>query len=169
MPCRSKKRCRVRGRSSRSDPLVNPGNPPRRHQARATAHPARLHHHMVTLAAGSSGRSPARAHQKKNATVMLSPLLVLTARTASSALWTRGPHCHFHLLDSGDRRRNRGTCAGGQRYGCAQKRGTLIKKDNSSMAIDIPSQMITNDNAKGFLCKGLAEILGAKRRAPELP
>ena len=71
-----KKRCRVRARSSPSDPLVNPGNPPHRHQTRATAHPARLHRHMVTLAACSSGRSPARASKEKyNCNVRAYPLL----------------------------------------------------------------------------------------------
>jgi hypothetical protein len=32
------------------DPLVNPGNPPRRHQTRSKANPTRTHHRMVTLA-----------------------------------------------------------------------------------------------------------------------
>lgn len=71
-----KKTCRAGGRSSLSDPLVNPGNPPHGHQTRTTAHPARTHHRMVTLAAGSSSRSPARPHQKKNATVMLGCILI---------------------------------------------------------------------------------------------
>ena len=53
------------------DPLVDPGNPPHRHQARPTAHPARPRHRMVALAARPSSRSAPRASQKKNATVML--------------------------------------------------------------------------------------------------
>jgi SRSO17 transposase len=32
------------------DPLVNPGNPPRRHQTGSKADPTRTHHRMVTLA-----------------------------------------------------------------------------------------------------------------------
>ena len=55
----------------RPDPLVDPGNPPHRHQARSTAHPARPHHCMVTLATRPPSRSTRRPSQKKNATVML--------------------------------------------------------------------------------------------------
>jgi hypothetical protein len=51
------------------DPLVNPGNPPRRHQTRSKADPACKYHRMVTLAQSTpSGRS-ARPSQK-NTTVM---------------------------------------------------------------------------------------------------
>src|SRR6202007_1111406 len=38
------------------DPLVNPGSPPHRHQARPKADPTRTHHRMVTLAQSSPGR-----------------------------------------------------------------------------------------------------------------
>src|SRR5271167_2467693 len=53
------------------DPLVDPGNPPHRHQACTTAHPTRTHHHMVTLAKSSPSRRAPRPSQNKNATVML--------------------------------------------------------------------------------------------------
>jgi hypothetical protein len=53
------------------DPLVNPGSPPHRHQARPKADPTRTHHRMVTLAQSSPGRRPARAPQNKKATVVL--------------------------------------------------------------------------------------------------
>ena len=53
------------------DPLVDPGNPPYRDQARTTAHPTRPCHRLVSLATRSPGRGPQRSSQKKNATVML--------------------------------------------------------------------------------------------------
>jgi SRSO17 transposase len=53
------------------DPLVDPGNPSHRYQARSTAHLDRPCSRMVALAASSSGRSAPRSPQKKNATVML--------------------------------------------------------------------------------------------------
>src|SRR6201998_4641036 len=43
-------------RQSVIDPLVNPGSPPHRHQARPKADPTRTHHCMVTLAQSSPGR-----------------------------------------------------------------------------------------------------------------
>src|SRR6202035_5188886 len=43
-------------RQSVLDPLVNPGSPPHRHQARPKADPTRTHHCMVTLAQSSPGR-----------------------------------------------------------------------------------------------------------------
>src|SRR6516225_4126751 len=53
------------------DPLVDPGNPPRRYQARSTAHPDRPRSRMVALAASSPGRRSPRSLQTNNATVML--------------------------------------------------------------------------------------------------
>jgi hypothetical protein len=47
-----------------TDPLVNPGNPPRRHRARAKADQTRSHHRMVVLAQSPSGRRSARSSQK---------------------------------------------------------------------------------------------------------
>jgi len=40
-------------RQSVIDPLVNPGSPPHRHQARPKADPTRTHHRMVLLAQSS--------------------------------------------------------------------------------------------------------------------
>ena len=54
------------------DPLVNPGNPSHRHQARSAAHLDRPCSRMVALAACSPGRRSPRSPQTKNATVMLS-------------------------------------------------------------------------------------------------
>ena len=70
MSRRPKKRCRACGPNI-PDPLVDPGNPPHRHQARTTAHPARQRHRMVALAARPPSRSAARTPQKESATVML--------------------------------------------------------------------------------------------------
>ena len=53
------------------DPLVDPGNPSHRHQARSTAHLDRPCSRLVALAAGSPGRCSSRPSQKENATVML--------------------------------------------------------------------------------------------------
>jgi hypothetical protein len=53
------------------DPMVNPGSPPHRHQARSKANPTRSYHRMVTLAQSSPGGRSARALQSKKATVML--------------------------------------------------------------------------------------------------
>jgi hypothetical protein len=71
MSRRPKKRCAVCGQDIVPDPLVDPGNPPHRHQACTTAHPTRAHHRMVTLAKSSPSRSTPRPSQNKNATVML--------------------------------------------------------------------------------------------------
>jgi hypothetical protein len=54
------------------DPMVNPGNPPHRHQARSKAYPTRPHHRMVTLAQSSPSDRSASAPQSKTTTVMLS-------------------------------------------------------------------------------------------------
>jgi SRSO17 transposase len=50
-----KKRCCRLRRYARPYPVVGPGNPPRCRTAGTTTHPARLHHCMVTLAAGPPG------------------------------------------------------------------------------------------------------------------
>ena len=44
-----------------TDPLVNPGSPPHRHQTRSKADPTRTHHRKVTLALSSPGGHSARA------------------------------------------------------------------------------------------------------------
>jgi len=53
------------------DPMVNPGSPAHRRQARSKADPARPHHRMVTLAQSSPSDRSARAFQSKKPTVML--------------------------------------------------------------------------------------------------
>src|SRR5450631_402995 len=52
------------------NPLVNPGNPPHRHQTRPKADPTRTHHRMVTVAQTSPSSRSALSPQK-TATVML--------------------------------------------------------------------------------------------------
>src|SRR5450631_2235273 len=52
------------------NPLVNPGNPPHRHQTRPKADPTRTHHRMVTVAQSSPSSRSALSPQK-TATVML--------------------------------------------------------------------------------------------------
>src|SRR5258708_9912964 len=54
------------------DPMVDPGSPPHRRQARAKADTTRTHHRMVTLAQSSSGGRSASPPQSETATVMLS-------------------------------------------------------------------------------------------------
>jgi len=76
MPCRLKKQCLARRRSKALNPLVCPGNPPHRHQARTAAYPAGERHRVVALATRSPGRGTARSHQNENATVMLVLLLI---------------------------------------------------------------------------------------------
>src|SRR6185369_17851560 len=53
------------------DPLVDPGNPSHRYQARSTAHLDRPCSRTVVLAASSPGRRTPRSPQTENATVML--------------------------------------------------------------------------------------------------
>src|SRR4029077_15328984 len=53
------------------DPLVDPGNPSHRYQARSTAHLERPCSRMVALATSSPGRRSPRSPPTKNATVML--------------------------------------------------------------------------------------------------
>src|SRR6516165_2963389 len=77
MPYHPKKPYHLCRKSVAPDPLVDPGNPPHRHQARPPARSARPHHRMVVVAAcppGPSSSCPSQAciPHKKNATVMLS-------------------------------------------------------------------------------------------------
>src|SRR5438105_13006292 len=53
------------------DPMVDPGSPPQRRQARAKADTTRTHHRMVTLAQSSSGGRSESPPQSETATVML--------------------------------------------------------------------------------------------------
>jgi hypothetical protein len=76
-----KKRGRGLDRSIVLDPLVDPGNPPHRHQACPAADPARPYPRMVVLAQGPSGQRARGSSHAKSASVMLgdpsSPLLSL--------------------------------------------------------------------------------------------
>jgi hypothetical protein len=45
------------------DPLVDPGNPPHRHQNGPAANPARVHHRLVNMEASPSGRRTTRASE----------------------------------------------------------------------------------------------------------
>src|ERR1039458_8679665 len=71
MSRRPKKRRSVFEQDIVPDSLVDPRNPPHRHQACTTAHPTRAHHRMVTLAARPSSRSTSHPSQEENVTVML--------------------------------------------------------------------------------------------------
>src|SRR6516164_2154417 len=76
MPYHPKKPYHLCRKSVAPDPLVDPGNPPHRHQARPPARSARPHHRMVVVAAcppGPSSSCPSQAGipHRKNATVML--------------------------------------------------------------------------------------------------
>ena len=53
------------------DPLVDPGNPSHRYQARSTAHLDRPRSRMVALAASPPGPRSPRSPQTENATEML--------------------------------------------------------------------------------------------------
>src|SRR6516165_4120082 len=57
------------------DPLVDPGNPSHRYQARSTAHLDRPRSRMVALAASPPGPRSPRSPQAENATVMLVPMV----------------------------------------------------------------------------------------------
>src|SRR6516162_10278310 len=83
MPYHPKKPYHLCRKSVAPDPLVDPGNPLHRHQARPPARSARPHHRMVVVAAcppGPSSSCPSQAciPHKKNATVMLSCALIST-------------------------------------------------------------------------------------------
>ncbi len=54
-----------------ADPLVDPGNPPHRRQARAKTHRTCTRHRLVTLATGPSSLRSEGSHRPKSATVML--------------------------------------------------------------------------------------------------
>ena len=69
MPDRPKKRCAFG--PNIPDPLVDPGNPPHRHQAGAKTHSPGPRYRLVTLATRSSGRLTKRTYQTEIATVML--------------------------------------------------------------------------------------------------
>src|SRR5712671_6982110 len=80
MPIRPRqKKCNAEPRQKQKqhhpviDPLVNPGSPPHRRQARAKADTTRTHHRMVTLAQSSSGGRSESPPQSETATVMLDP------------------------------------------------------------------------------------------------
>src|SRR6516162_5472917 len=77
------------------DPLVDPGNPSHRHQARSTAHLDRPCSRLVALAAGSPGRCSSRPSQKENATVMLGSLsrTQVSARRPNGRLFTKYLFC----------------------------------------------------------------------------
>src|SRR5437868_2676192 len=64
------------------DPMVDPGSPPHRRQARAKADTTRTHHRMVTLAQSSSGDRSESPPQNKTATVMLAHFRVRKATIA---------------------------------------------------------------------------------------
>jgi hypothetical protein len=53
------------------DPLVDPGNPPHRHQDGPAANTARVHHRMVNMEASAPSRRTSSASEIKNATVMV--------------------------------------------------------------------------------------------------
>src|SRR6516164_6384821 len=114
MPYHPKKPYHLCRKSVAPDPLVDPGNPPHRHQARPPARSARPHHRMVVVAAcppGPSSSCPSQAciPHKKNATVMLarlnaegrvahgspffsSKVLPKSPRLKRGALWADLPH-----------------------------------------------------------------------------
>src|ERR1700746_663631 len=68
-----KKRGRGLDRGIVLDPLVDPGNPPHRHEACPAADPARSCPRMVVVAQGPSGQRARGSSQAKIATVMLKP------------------------------------------------------------------------------------------------
>src|SRR6516164_9449241 len=65
------------------DPLVDPGNPSHRYQARSTAHLDRPRSRMVALAASPPGPRSPRSPQAENATVMLGGRLDKTGTYAN--------------------------------------------------------------------------------------
>ncbi len=66
-----KKPSRMQQENTEPDPLVDPGNPPDSPASQAAAHPARLRHHMVTLAPCPSGGSTESPPQTEFTTVVL--------------------------------------------------------------------------------------------------
>ena len=74
-----KKRYSAFGRNIAPDPMADAGNPAHRHETRATPHPTRLRHRVVTLAPRSPSRSATRTSQKsqkEKATVMLGRVVI---------------------------------------------------------------------------------------------
>src|SRR5882672_1080202 len=65
------------------DPMVDPGSPPHRRQARAKADTTRTHHRMVTLAQSSSGGRSESPPQSETATVMLTLQLLFLSGSES--------------------------------------------------------------------------------------
>jgi hypothetical protein len=65
------------------DPMVDPGSPPHRRQARAKADTTRTHHRMVTLAQSSSGGRSESPPQSETATVMLALQLLFLSGSES--------------------------------------------------------------------------------------
>src|SRR5215468_5856265 len=107
MPRHLKKHRHLCRKSLAPDPLVDPGNPPHRHQARPPARPARSHHRMVVVAARPPGPSSpcpsqARKPQKKNATVMLRFPTVIESIKVVSGLSERLETLPFALDSSSE-------------------------------------------------------------------
>ena len=71
LPWLLKKHHRVLAPTVVPDPLVDPGNPPHRDQARPAPYPLQPHARMVALAKGTPSSSETGSPQTKNATVML--------------------------------------------------------------------------------------------------
>lgn len=94
MPSRRKKRRHALRKGVGPDPLVNPGNPPHRHQACPAANPPRSYHRLVIVAARPSSRSTRRSPQKKYATVMLG-LPIVGKLLGHAQLQTT--YCYVHL------------------------------------------------------------------------
>src|SRR5664280_643516 len=92
-----KKRCAVYGQNIVPDPLVDPGNPPHRHQACTAAHPTRAHHRMVTLAKSSPSRGAPLPSQKESATVMLGCTRTISERIGGERFFLANP-CFFPSL-----------------------------------------------------------------------
>src|ERR1700740_2652092 len=88
-----KKRGRGLDRSIILDPLVDPGNPPHRHEACPAADPARPYPRMVVLAQGPSGQRARGSSQAKIATVMLA----LLGRALGEAHWAFRPIRHADI------------------------------------------------------------------------
>src|SRR6516225_2372442 len=84
------------------EPLVDPGNPSHRHQARSAAHLDRPCSRLVALAAGSPGRCSSRPSQKENATVMLRSNAVELQATANVDM-NSGRIRNFPPREDGDR------------------------------------------------------------------
>src|SRR5882724_3343727 len=81
------------------DPMVDPGSPPHRRQARAKADTTRTHHRMVTLAQSSSGGRSASPPQSETATVMLAAITDYCWRALSvSRNWQSLEICDVRII-----------------------------------------------------------------------